>query len=56
MLGLFFLSPTSLKQEFHGLPSGFTRWIMKIKYACRDPNFKVDTNFKYKNMQVAGKG
>ena len=36
--GLFYLPPppppTSLKHEFYGLTSGFTRLIMKIKYVC----------------------
>ena len=32
--GLFFLfPPTSLKHELYGLTSGFTRLIMKTKYA-----------------------
>ena len=34
-LGSFsFFPPTSLKHEFYGLTSGFTRLIMKIKYVC----------------------
>ena len=34
-LWLFFLfPPTSLKHEFYGLTTGFTRLFMKTKYAC----------------------
>ena len=29
-----FPPPTSFKHEFYGLTSGFTRLIMKSKYAC----------------------
>ena len=31
-----FPPPTSLKQKFYGLTSGFTRLIMKTKYVCHD--------------------
>ena len=31
---LFPFPPTSLKYEFYGLTSGFTRLIMKTKYVC----------------------
>ena len=34
LVALFPFPPTSLKHEFYGLTSGFTRLIMKIKYAC----------------------
>ena len=32
--GSFSFPPTSLKHEFYGLPSGFTRLIKKINYVC----------------------
>ena len=31
---LFPFPPTSLKHDFYGLTSGFTRLIMKTKYVC----------------------
>ena len=62
---LFPFPPTSLKHEFYGLTSGFTRLIMKTKYVCHGlislhVNFHVNRtlkcNFKYKSLQVGGGG
>ena len=41
---LFPFPLTSLKHEFCGLTSGFTRLIMNIKYVCHAP-IDLDVNF-----------
>ena len=52
-LGSFSFSPTSHKHQFYGLRSGFSRFIMKIKYVCHGFFMTIgQCEQSYTNLQV----